>query len=190
MTINLRGNEARRPAAGLPAVVVRAMKDQPHAGIRESVFVPSGITDGHGRELKWPFGKPGEVCDCRETWAMRADTEPGSDKAKHYLLYKADDSDLTGQWHDYSPGWHSSATMPQWAVRTHARIVSVTAKLVTEVTEEEAIDANVEDSEFWNPNDCPSVTFSKDWDSTHKPPLDWASKPWVWVARLEKTNGM
>jgi hypothetical protein len=37
------------------------MKEEPHAGIRKSPFVKSGIEDGHGRELKPPY-RPGEQC--------------------------------------------------------------------------------------------------------------------------------
>ena len=39
----------------------KPMKKEPHAGIRKSPFVKSGLEDGHGRELKPPY-RPGEKC--------------------------------------------------------------------------------------------------------------------------------
>ncbi len=36
-------------------------KVQPHAGLRSSPFVKSGIEDGHGREIKWPFPETGNT---------------------------------------------------------------------------------------------------------------------------------
>lgn len=56
----------------------RIVKPQP-AGVRSSVFVKSGIEDGHGRELKNPHGKPGSRLWVREAW--RIDTWDEADHA-------------------------------------------------------------------------------------------------------------
>jgi len=44
----------------------RVMKVQPHAGVRNSPFVKSGIEYGHGKELVCPFGEVGDRLWVRE----------------------------------------------------------------------------------------------------------------------------
>jgi hypothetical protein len=123
------------------------MRKQPHAGIRKSPFVKSGLEDGHGRELKAPYS-PGEVCWVRETFTtFRSSTDAetqerlavlkeiiNGDESKYSdlphptgpvkVLYKSD----FGEWADdpdcdLGP-WRSPVTMPQWASRRHVRILS------------------------------------------------------------------
>jgi len=53
---------------------------------------------------------------CKEVYAVRTDTVPGTALAKHYLLYKADGGDLEMTWHEYR-GWKSPMFMPRWASR-------------------------------------------------------------------------
>lgn len=60
----------------------RIMKVQPHAGVRDSVFVNSGFEDGHGKELVCPFGAVGDRLWVRETWQVAretSDAETGSE---------------------------------------------------------------------------------------------------------------
>ena len=54
---------------GRKTVTRRVIKPQPIAGIRKSVFVPSGIEDGHGREIKLLY-KVGDILYVRETWSI------------------------------------------------------------------------------------------------------------------------
>jgi hypothetical protein len=91
-----------------------------------------------------PFGAPGDTVAVREGWVPREDVDPGSDKAKHYLHYRADyKGDLADEWHHYGK-WRSPATMPAWAVRLKPTLTAVRVARVQGVTEAEAIDAGVE----------------------------------------------
>ena len=111
------------------------MRKQPHAGIRKSPFVKSGLEDGHGRELKAPYS-PGEVCWVRETWRHIANSSHPGMPVEAVIQY----SDMTikyrGSWPDFANApkeawwntgkqpWRSPVTMPQWAARRHVRIIS------------------------------------------------------------------
>lgn len=70
----------------------------------------------------YQFGDPLWV---RESFARRSDVDPKRDpeKARQYLLYRADGSDLENAWHDYSPGWVAASKMPRWASRMHLEIL-------------------------------------------------------------------
>jgi hypothetical protein len=102
------------------------MRKQPHAGIRKSPFVKSGLEDGHGRELKPPYS-PGEVCWVRETWRPESPLN-GTYKGFLGTGYKDGTFELTGwpaSFEAYPNGkWRSPVTMPQWASRSHVRILS------------------------------------------------------------------
>ena len=62
-------------------------------------------------------GVPGDRLWVKETHALRLDCEPGTEKAKRYVAYRADGSDLSDRWHDYGDRWRPSILMPRWASR-------------------------------------------------------------------------
>jgi hypothetical protein len=117
----------------------KPMKEEPHAGIRKSPFVKSGIEDGHGRELKPPY-RPGEKCYVREAW-VRHDRS----KFKNYLIFQSGQMWIKyrtdGQTH-YDTGeiikWRSPVTMPQWAARRFVTILSCEPMKVEDITDDDA----------------------------------------------------
>ena len=92
----------------------RIVKPQPSSGIRNSVFVKSGLEDGHGRELKIPF-QPGDILYVRETWQNICATPL-------QYAYKAD-----GEFEPYSP-WKPSIHMPKEAARLFTRVIDIKAE--------------------------------------------------------------
>jgi hypothetical protein len=121
----------------------KPMKEEPHAGIRKSPFVKSGIEDGHGRELKPPY-RPGEKCYVREAWKLdRIEDELviryKSDNAVIYI-HESNDSDVLAlidrkrnPW-----SWRSPVTMPQWAARRFVTILSCEPMKVEDITDDDA----------------------------------------------------
>src|ERR1041384_3660754 len=65
----------------------------------------------------WRF-HVGQKLWVRETWAIRSDVDPDKDrdKALHYIRYRADNPDLSMEWHHYG-NWRPSIFMPRWASR-------------------------------------------------------------------------
>jgi hypothetical protein len=89
--------------------------------------------------------KVGDRIWVRETWAMRSDTEPGSDKAKHYLRYRADGGDLADEWHDYGQ-WRPSLLMPRWASRILLEVTEpVRVERAHDITDDEAWREGIEE---------------------------------------------
>ncbi|WNK72977.1 hypothetical protein RM155_08220 [Pantoea agglomerans] len=64
--ILLNADMVRAVLDGRKTQTRRVMKVQPHAGVRNSPFVKSGIEDGHGKELVCPFGGVGDRLWVRE----------------------------------------------------------------------------------------------------------------------------
>lgn len=127
----------------------RTAKPQPSAGVRDSVFVRSGLEDGHGRELRCPYGQPGDRLWVREThlldppidgsWPSVGDgfasieDIPGRYRNTKHVLYRADNN-LSGDW-----CWRPSIHMPRWASRITLEITDVRVQRVQDISEEDAI---------------------------------------------------
>lgn len=101
--------------------VERAMNPQPRAGVRHSPFVKSGLEDGHGYELKSPYGYKGDTLWIAEIWRI----EKRGDL--YFLDYEAipGSPDLIPTLHPdaskYATDkcrWRSPVQMPRWASRT------------------------------------------------------------------------
>lgn len=151
----------------------RVINPQPMAGLRESVFVRSGIEDGHGREVK-PKYLPGDVLYVRETW----NEVFGFDGITHVrYIYK---QQCPSHIH-----WRPSIFMPRKAARIFLRTTDVRAEKVQEITEEDAYaegvitNAAVKVSSyvFW---------FESLWNRfNYKRGYGWDANPWVWVYTFE-----
>ncbi len=84
--------------SGLKTQTRRVMNPQPAHGLRQSPFVPSGVEDGHGREMKLRFA-PGDLIWVKETFATRdfGDDNPSIERQQHYTIYRAQ-SLIGGKW--------------------------------------------------------------------------------------------
>ena len=118
---------------------------------------------------------PGETVYIRETWMQF----PGYGN----IFYRAtdqDEYDQTSMQEGYHP-WKPSIHTPEWAARSHARIVSVRAERVQEITEEGAILEGFAMTEIGiTARTCFRITWN------HIYPGSWAKNDWVWVIELEK----
>ena len=172
----------------------RVIKPQPSNGIRKSVFVKSGLEDGHGREIKIPY-QPGDVLWVRETWAdLRG---MGFDRPFAYLTdswnskYGEEDGDSKRCRLDYGVKWKPSIHMPKSAARIWLEVVNVRAErlqdiLCGDMKREGCIPATVTGGQwqqwqrdYWIPL----------WDSLNaKRGYGWDTNPWVWVVAFEKIS--
>jgi len=169
----------------------RAIKPQPSSGVRKSVFVKSGIEDGHGREIK-PKYQPGDILWVRETWSK---DENGEYVYRTNYGTTEDDS--------FPPSmfkWKPSIHMPREAARIFLKVTNVRVERLQDITEEDAIAEGVKDPyEYQSPEyyEQPNLrgfeinksAFAGCWDSIYsKRGYGWESNPWVWVVAFEKIS--
>ena len=166
----------------------RVIKPQPSAGVRRSVFVLSGLEDGHGRELRCPYGRPGDTLWVRETWASHKymdDTKPSEFTVGAQMLpvwYRADNvqSDERGK-------WRPSIFMPRWASRITLRFVDVRVETLWDMTVSKMIAEGV--AEIENNDKHPLTPFITLWDSINADRgYAWYTNPWVWVVEFEEVS--
>lgn len=183
---------------GRKTVTRRVIKPQPIAGIRKSVFVPSGIEDGHGREIKLLY-KVGDILYVRETWQL---LPSGFDEIppEYWYIYKA-----TDELSDECTRWRPSIHMPKKAARIFLKVTDVRVERLQDITDEDCIAEGIkpvrvpgstnyrEEREFQIA--CGIATIEKYeelWDSTIKKQdlykYGWEGNPWVWVIEFERVR--
>lgn len=180
---------------GRKTVTRRVIKPQPIAGIRKSVFVPSGIEDGHGREIKLLY-KVGDILYVRETWNY---------SPNWYYCYKADAIPDDNHGYIGSIPWRPSIHMPKEAARIFLKVTDVRVERLQDMTDEDCIAEGIkpvrvpgstnyrEEREFQIA--CGIATIEKYeelWDSTIKKQdlykYGWEGNPWVWVIEFERVE--
>jgi len=145
-------------------VTRRLMKPQP-----DYIDPALDLIWGDGKEIKPPY-RPGETVYIKETWCPQMNIF-GQANEDRTPFYKADSAELPTM-----HKWRSPRFMPEWAARSHARIVSVRPERVQEITNTEAVK---EGFPFQ-----PLSNFQCIWESLHKG--SWAENSWVWRIELEK----
>lgn len=159
----------------------RVIKPQPSSGIRKSVFVKSGLEDGHGREIK-PRYQPSDILWVRETWNY---------SPNWYYCYKADAIPDDNHGYIGSIPWKPSIHMPREAARIFLRVTNVRVERLWDITE-----TDVRKEGFSDHFDIETDTFypcgyffKHTWNSLYaKRGLGWDTNPWVWVYEFEMIN--
>jgi hypothetical protein len=146
----------------------------------------------------WPRLEPGETVYIKEGWRFECSY---SEIGKVSIQYRADGEcqrkdfpggflpiiDRPGKWFR----WRSPMMMPEWASRSHARIVSVRPERLGEITPEEAIKEGIyinpykvwhwlSDSGIGYPD--PVEAYKALWTSIYK---SWTPEKWIWRNELE-----
>ena len=187
--------------AGRKTQTRRIVKPQPSSGIRKSVFVKSGLEDGHGREIK-PRYQPSDILWVRETCCEvpyeynHVPIKGGYITIPKYA-YKADSE------RDYTGIWKPSIHMPREAARIFLRVTSVRVERLQEITAEDVIREGIEYSDsgpyHWHVLDTKlnawinfhfhDEAFKHLWDSLNaKRGYGWDTNPWVWVIEFERIS--
>ena len=179
--------------AGRKTQTRRVIKPQPSAGIRRSVFVPSGIEDGHGRELRWPY-EIGDHLYVRETVVRKPNCHCIS-----WATYGADLSPMIGPpekqllgramwWHGEHRDVCPSIFMPKWATRLWLEVLEVRVERVQDVSMHDALaeGADPKYSDFHDGSHCVGW-FKRIWDNlSAKRGFAWDMNPWVWVIEFKR----
>lgn len=170
----------------------RVIKPQPDAGVRFSPFVPGQVEDGHGQEMRCPYGV--ERLWVRETWATSRvyDTDRPSaipdDASLWWMADKSSHRFLGAKQGKIRP----SIFMPRWASRITLNVVSVRAERVQDISHNdslaEGINIHAEPSNYGSGSRYRDE-FAAIWDSINaKRGFSWALNPWVWVIKFERVS--
>lgn len=175
----------------------RVIKPQPASGVRKSVFVESGIEDGHGYEIKPPY-RDGDILWVRETWQDLSDNE-----GEYVYLADGDKGLQDKDWGVITTKdikWHPSIHMPRAAARIFLKVTDVRAERLQNMASEDCLKEGVKLSckhdnyicsaypcDFKNTNACKDK-FKDIWDNCYKFPKNWDANPWVWVIEFEKVE--
>lgn len=146
--ILFNGEMVRAILDGRKTQTRRVVNPQPHAGVRKSPFVPSGLEDGHGREIKLKYGRPGDRLWVRETWQPCG---PWDCLDGMHIRLKADDSlfkplnpprpflvendGRDGLGKNGKQKWRPSIYMPRWASRISLEITDIRVERVQDISE-------------------------------------------------------
>ena len=194
----------------------RIVKPQPHAGVRRSVFVRSGLEDGHGRELRCPHGVPGDRLWVRETWQHapqdRCDcpqpSEPspcddwsngtGCRSNRGEVLYRADVGNeteersvvrLAHRHGTHVAPWRPSIHMPRWASRITLEVTGVRVERLQEISDADAMTEGVPFTELPQGQDRPDPLHRAQFADLWESingPRSWEANPWVWVIEFRR----
>lgn len=192
-TILLKAWEARAAAEGRLLMLAR-----PGRGKVEYVFddEPNEMKAFvGGKAVSGPFGAPGDVLLCKETWFEQYDTDTARPydppRACYQATEKNDVSFMDGDgftvynkngWAK-SP-WRSSTQMPEWAVRFRPIVEAVTCKRVIDLERSEFFDLGL--SEDGDRGDCTLAPYMAVWRTQwakDNPRHPWPDS-WVWLATL------
>jgi hypothetical protein len=156
----------------------RVMKIQPDG--RGTRCTNVYFEDWHGRELKCPYGKIGDVLWVRETWSK---TDSG------HIIYRATNK-------GFNPIWKPSIFMPKEACRIRLEITNIRVERLQDISEEDAIaegiGAGFQMNAGWPDyqhikngvcsltQDTAEMSYASLWESINGNG-SWSKNPWVWV---------
>ena len=193
---------------GRKSMTRRVIKPQPSAGIRRSVFVNSGVEDGHGREIK-PRYQPSDILWVRETtylygkWVKNGLTKTGKQKYKFAwilskpVIYAASDKPdyiCTGK-DEVGYFKRPSIFMPREAARIFLRATDARAQMLCNMTTIDFLNEGIElyksDGRTEKSEIELEYEFEDLWDSLNKKRgYGWDTNPYVWVYEFERVEGM
>jgi hypothetical protein len=207
--------------AGRKTMTRRVVKPQPPAGWDRHCWYDApryGFTAepepaGAWHVVRCPYGVPGDLLWCRETWCPVDDRDHDGSLWVDYRATPRYSAEKPAGWENAPSdtealNWRSPITMPRWASRLTLRVESVRVERLQAISEEDAIaegiestpcmarpgkrlwcDYNIRHDPFeWYAD--PRDSFRSLWDTINsKRGFPWESNPWVWVVAFSKVEG-
>lgn len=146
------------------------------------------------RDLRCPYGKPGDRLWVRETWFN--DAAFGAP----IPVYRADGS-FDEQFERHRLGqvgpfkWRPSIHMPRWASRLTLDVTGIRVERLQDITANDILAEGVVDPEMTiiagvgvHHPDRLRTEWIKLWDSINADRAPWDSNPWVWVVEFRKAS--
>ncbi|KMV67155.1 hypothetical protein AI29_15040 [bacteria symbiont BFo2 of Frankliniella occidentalis] len=208
--IIFNGEMVRAILDGRKTQTRRVLKAQPSSGVRSSSFVNSGFEDGHGNEIKCPFGQVGDRLWVRETFRVHS---RATDVAT--LAYKASEQQSWTQQvarvpielctKQVSPeAWTPSIHMPRWASRITLEITDIRVERLNDISEKDAAAEGVGSATWFAAKGVPEDEwtslgefgaqkpshincFASLWESIYGQD-SWQSNPFVWVVEFKRVE--
>lgn len=173
-------NMVRAILAGRKTQTRRAIKPQPASGIRKSVFVKTGLEDGHGKEIKIPY-QPGDTLWVRETWrSTGVQIQPYAYFASDGdLILAGEDGDILTLKYKWKPSIH----MPKSAARIWLEVTAVRVERVQDIAYEDCIREGMWD---YGTEVDTLAAFQGLWQTINaKRGFGWETNPFCWVISFE-----
>ena len=156
------------------------------------------IADKELREIKSPFGKPGDLIWVRETFMK----SPNADLGSNQFRFKATVSNQ--YFKPWAKSWKPSIHMPKIAARIWLKVKDVKVERLNEIKKEDAINEGIQMASDFEANqkhpyyyfypcndlrddtyiDDPRTSFYSLWRTIHGED-SWQENPWVWVVEFE-----
>jgi hypothetical protein len=148
--------------------------------------VQTEVDDHSRREIKCPYGQPGDRLWVKETWRPFSVSEPWDLD----VVYHADGERRTikdGEFGDNdwlmpkaaARGNVTPLFMPRWASRLTLEITEVRVERLNDISEADALAEGIESTTYWRDEHPPSICFAVLWDAINGPGA-WAANPFVW----------
>lgn len=175
------------------------------------VFVSSGAVDGFGvvsmydgaiREVRCPYGQPGDRLWVRETWQgpliPESEYTGPHERAKFNLpkfcQYAADGGpapEFIDDDDNRHCRWRPSIHMPRWASRILLEVIAVRVERLQDISEADALAEGIESyalngkAGITGELNLPAGYFRYLWESINGPD-SWDLNPWVWVVEFRR----
>ena len=144
-------------------------------------------------EIRCPYGVPGDLLYCRETYFRLPPEHRPDDHHAHYI-YKADWTDGTKD-----VKWKSGRFMPKVAARLWLKILDVRVQRVQEISEEDVVAEGIDIGKTpYPPEEYALRDFDVDFETAYrdlwnslnaKRGYSWEQNPWVFALTFERAKG-
>jgi hypothetical protein len=157
----------------------------------------NGWETWHGRQVKCPYGQPGDRLWAQEAFRYYFDADDLMDciqyRADNTLrkpdaLLSEDEGLRYSDMCDAESPWRSPIHMPRWASRITLEVVSVRVERLQEISREDCIAEGIQHTFKGYEISGLQHEYAALWESINGKG-SWDANPWVWVVAFKKMDG-